>query len=52
VVLLALVGLVDPPRPEARAAIAECRAAGIRVRMITGEPPRPSQGSWASLGRP
>ncbi|HLR93950.1 MAG TPA: HAD-IC family P-type ATPase, partial [Jiangellaceae bacterium] len=37
VVLLALVGIVDPPRPEAKQAIAECRAAGIRVRMITGD---------------
>ena len=35
--LLALVGIVDPPRPEAKAAIAEAQAAGIRVRMITGD---------------
>jgi Ca2+-transporting ATPase len=35
--LLAMVGIVDPPRSEARAAIAECHAAGIRVRMITGD---------------
>ena len=35
--LLAMVGIVDPPRPEAKAAIAECRRAGIRVRMITGD---------------
>lgn len=35
--LLAMVGIVDPPRPEAKAAIAECRSAGIRVRMITGD---------------
>lgn len=35
--LLALVGIADPPRPEAAAAVAECKEAGIRVRMITGD---------------
>src|SRR3954471_1341512 len=35
--LLAMVGIVDPPRPEARVAIADCHDAGIRVRMITGD---------------
>ena len=35
--LLAMVGIVDPPRAEAKDAIAECRSAGIRVRMITGD---------------
>jgi Ca2+-transporting ATPase len=32
-----LVAIVDPPRPEAKAAIAECHAAGIDVKMITGD---------------
>jgi P-type Ca2+ transporter type 2C len=35
--LLAMVGIVDPPRPEAREAIAKCHKAGIQVRMITGD---------------
>ncbi|WP_374693404.1 cation-translocating P-type ATPase [Acidithiobacillus sp. AMEEHan] len=35
--LLALVGIVDPPRPEAITAIADCRRAGIQVKMITGD---------------
>jgi calcium-translocating P-type ATPase len=34
---LGLLGLIDPPRPEAVAAVAECRAAGIAVKMITGD---------------
>ncbi len=35
--LLAMVGIVDPPRAEAKAAIAKCHDAGIQVRMITGD---------------
>src|SRR3954471_20230061 len=35
--LLALVGIVDPPRPAAKAAIAKAHSAGIQVRMITGD---------------
>jgi Ca2+-transporting ATPase len=35
--LLAMVGIVDPPRAEAKDAIAQCHSAGIQVRMITGD---------------
>ena len=34
---IGLWGIVDPPRPEAVEAIADCHAAGIRVKMITGD---------------
>ena len=35
--MLGLVGIIDPPREEAIAAVAECQQAGIRVKMITGD---------------
>jgi Ca2+-transporting ATPase len=34
---LGLQGMIDPPRPEAIAAVRECQAAGIAVKMITGD---------------
>ncbi|MEM6492398.1 MAG: HAD-IC family P-type ATPase, partial [Pseudomonadota bacterium] len=35
--MLGLVGVIDPPRPDAIAAVADCRRAGVRVQMITGD---------------
>ena len=37
VVFLGILGMIDPPRDDAIAAIAECKAAGITVKMITGD---------------
>jgi Ca2+-transporting ATPase len=37
--LLGLLALIDPPRPEARIALEQCRRAGIRAVMITGDHP-------------
>ncbi|WP_127509105.1 cation-translocating P-type ATPase [Actinoplanes solisilvae] len=51
-VLLALVGIVDPPRPEARQAIQECRDAGIRVRMLTGDHAVTAAAIAAEIGIP
>ena len=48
--LLALVGIVDPPRKEARDAIARCKEAGIRVRMITGDHVTTAAAIGAELG--
>ena len=48
--LEALVGIVDPPRDEARAAIAVCNTAGIEVKMITGDHAATAAAIAASLG--
>ncbi len=40
---IGLLGMADPVRPEVPAAVAECRAAGIRVVMITGDYPATAQ---------
>jgi magnesium-transporting ATPase (P-type) len=46
-VFLGLVGIIDPPRPEAIDAIKACHTAGIRVKMITGD----HAGTAKSIGR-
>lgn len=46
-VFLGLVGIMDPPRPEAIEAIKACHDAGIRVKMITGD----HAGTAMSIGR-
>lgn len=47
---MGLAGMYDPPRPEAAAAVAECRRAGIRVVMITGDHPSTAAAIAKSLG--
>ena len=46
-VFLGLVGIVDPPRPDAIEAITACKQAGIRVKMITGD----HAGTATAIGR-
>ena len=48
--LLGLVGMIDPPRREARAAVHECEQAGIKVMMITGDHPLTAKAVARELG--
>ena len=45
-----LIGMIDPPRPEARDAIEVCRRAGIKAVMITGDHPATAQAIASELG--
>jgi Ca2+-transporting ATPase len=49
-VFLGLVGMIDPPRDEAREAVGRCRTAGIRPIMITGDHPGTALAVARSLG--
>ncbi|MDE2307950.1 MAG: cation-translocating P-type ATPase [Xanthomonadaceae bacterium] len=47
---LGLIGFIDPPRPEVPAAIAECRAAGVRIIMLTGDHPATARAIACRVG--
>jgi Ca2+-transporting ATPase len=49
-VFVGLAGMYDPPRPEAKQAVARCRDAGIRVVMITGDHPHTALAIARELG--
>ncbi|HAL39816.1 MAG TPA: cation-translocating P-type ATPase [Polaromonas sp.] len=47
---LGMLGLADPPRPEVSAALAECRRAGVRVIMMTGDHPATARAIARQVG--
>ncbi len=47
---LGLPGMIDPPRPEALAAVQACHAAGVAVKMITGDHPSTARAIARELG--
>jgi Ca2+-transporting ATPase len=49
-VFIGLAGMIDPPRQEAKEAIAACHSAGIRVIMVTGDNPYTAQAIGEELG--
>ena len=49
-VIVGMIGMIDPARPEVRDAVAMCKEAGIRVKMITGDHPATAVAIARELG--
>jgi len=49
-IFLGIVGMIDPPRPEVLSAIRDCKTAGIKVVMITGDHPATAHNIGVQLG--
>lgn len=49
-IFLGLIGLIDPPRPEVMTALAQCKTAGIQVKMVTGDHPRTAVAIGRQIG--
>jgi len=49
-IFLGMVGLIDPPRPEVATALAQCKTAGIQVKMLTGDHPRTAVAIGRQIG--
>ena len=50
IVLVGIIGFIDPPKPEVRGAVKTCQEAGIKVIMITGDHPETARAIAGQVG--